>query len=365
MIYSTKRYIYRGEAYALQTQTQTTENGTAQTQAGDFIIEGTKLTQYIGYGGNVVIPSSITAIGDNAFLFLISMNNSPTSVSIPSSVTTIGTGAFKNCGDLESVTFSSPSSVKVIGSYAFTGCYSLTSINIPSSVTSIGECAFEETSLTSVTLPEGLTSIEEGTFASCLSLTSVDIPSSVTWIGDGAFFRCRSLTNIDIPSSVTMIGDNAFAYCHDLTSVTLSLSARVGNGAFGSDVQIHYKDFYIERATSGLLNRFGSPYEYTDAENSGERFVIWTETPLKDFSFVAVYYDPEEDYWAVLNLLFKINEFLPGRGFILNTYIGEGIPTRGISFIDENNRTRFFAIREDGINNGVYHLTEIPITAAG
>ena len=70
-------------------------------------------------------------------------------VVIPDSVTSIGNGAFNRCRSLTSIII--PDSVTSIGEYAFYGCESLTSITIPDSVTSIGDRAFEDcTSLTSI-----------------------------------------------------------------------------------------------------------------------------------------------------------------------------------------------------------------------
>ena len=71
------------------------------------------------------------------------------SLVIPSSVTSIGDGAF-NCYPLTSITI--PSSVTSIGDGAFQGCGALTSITIPSSVTSIGESFYNCTGLTSITV---------------------------------------------------------------------------------------------------------------------------------------------------------------------------------------------------------------------
>ena len=59
---------------------------------------------------------------------------------IPSSVTSIGDSAFSGCDSLSEIVI--PSSVTSIGDHAFFGCRSLFEIVIPSSVTSIGKGAF-------------------------------------------------------------------------------------------------------------------------------------------------------------------------------------------------------------------------------
>lgn len=75
----------------------------------------------------VVIPSGVTEIGNNAF-----QSTSLTSITIPSSVTSIGDSAFANCYSLSSVTISN--SVKKIINNAFQSCSSLTTIVIPASI---------------------------------------------------------------------------------------------------------------------------------------------------------------------------------------------------------------------------------------
>ena len=118
-----------------------------------------------------------------------------TSVIIPNSVTSIGDAAFYTCSGLTSVTI--PNSVTSIGDDAFYYCRGLTSVTIPDSVTSIGDYAFYECSgLTSVTIPNSVTSIGERTFAYCRGLTSVTIGDSVTSIGEKAFSDCVALTNL-------------------------------------------------------------------------------------------------------------------------------------------------------------------------
>jgi hypothetical protein len=161
---------------------------------GDFVYsdaEKTQLTAYIGSGGDVVVPSSVTSIGESAFLGCAGL----ASIEIPSSVTSIGDWAFKGCTGLTSIEI--PSSVTSIGNYAFYDCTGLTSIEIPSSVTSIGNYAFYDcTGLTSIEIPSSVTSIGECAFSGCYGLTSIEIPSSVTSIGYGAFYGCTGLTSI-------------------------------------------------------------------------------------------------------------------------------------------------------------------------
>lgn len=134
----------------------------------DFIIENGVLTRYRGSGGDVVIPSSVTSIGEDAFF---------------------------NCTGLTSVTF--PSGITSIGDWAFYGCTGLTSVTIPDGVTTIGRYVFSRCSgLTSVTVPGNVTSIESSAFSKCTGLTSITIPASVTSIKLFAFDGCTALKNV-------------------------------------------------------------------------------------------------------------------------------------------------------------------------
>ena len=167
----------------------------------------------------VVIPSSVTRIGDSVFWYCRTLSD----IVIPSSVTRIGDSAFFYCSSLSEVVI--PSSVTSIGNSAFSNCSSLSEVVIPSSVTSIGDSAFSNcSSLSEVVIPSSVTSIGVGAFSNCDSLSKIVIPSSVTRIGNYAFLNCRSLSDIVVPSSVTSIGDGAFVGCSSLKYISIPKS---------------------------------------------------------------------------------------------------------------------------------------------
>ena len=160
---------------------------------------------------NIVIPESVTSIGDYSFSFCDNLQ----SIKIPDSVTFIGQNAFWGCSSLQSIVISG--SVTSIGNGTFIGCPFLHSVVIPDSVTSIGEDAFCGCeSLHSIVIPNSVTSIGEDAFYGCESLQSIVIPDSVTSIGDGAFYGCESLQSIVIPDSVISIGINPLGWCPNI-----------------------------------------------------------------------------------------------------------------------------------------------------
>ena len=176
---------------------------------------------------DIVIPSSVTSIGEWAFWGCSSLSD----IVIPSSVTSIGDGAFMCCRSLSKIVI--PSSVTSIGFSAFFDCSSLSEIVIPSSVTSIGNRAFFSCrSLSKIVIPSSVTSIGDCAFERCCSLSEIVIPSSVTSIGVSAFSCCGSLSKIVIPSGVTIIGDRAFSRCKFPDNLKQELISRFGDKIF-------------------------------------------------------------------------------------------------------------------------------------
>ena len=175
---------------------------------------------------NVIIPNSVTEIGDSAF-----SRTSLDSIEIPNSVMVIGDYAFSG-SYLRSLEI--PNSVTVIGEGVFSGCSYLRSIEIPNSVTVIGRAAFSDASLVSIEIPNSVMVIGEDAFSGS-SLRSIDIPNSVTEIGMDAFSNCRYLTSVVIGNSLKEMSVAMFMDCDSLTSVVIGNSVTViGELAFGN-----------------------------------------------------------------------------------------------------------------------------------
>ena len=151
---------------------------------------------------------------------------------IPDSVTSIGDYAFSRCSSQSNIVISN--SVTNIGKCAFYLCRSLSNIVVPNSVISIGDCAFSCcSSLSNIVIPDSVTHIGNGAFSGCSSLSNIVIPDSVIDIGNDAFSDCSFLSNIVIPDSVTDIGNDAFSHCSSLSNIVVPNSViSIGNRAF-------------------------------------------------------------------------------------------------------------------------------------
>lgn len=156
-----------------------------------------------------------------------------TSVTIPSSVTTIEYGAFVSCDKLQSVTFKG--GVKTIGESAFGGCTSLTAITLPEGVETIGDYAFNEcTNLASITLPSSLTQVGVDAFSE--TAWSNSQPNGVMYLGTvvcGYKGTMPAGASIVINDGTTLIADYAFYEYSNLVGVTIPNSVTIiGNSAF-------------------------------------------------------------------------------------------------------------------------------------
>lgn len=152
---------------------------------------------------SVTIPSNIinnsnsydvTAIANNAF-----SDNVMSNIIIPDSVTNIGEYAFKGCYNLTNIII--PNSVTEIGEFSFSNCYKLENISLPNNLKVIEDNLFEECySLKKIELPESLEKIERFAFAGCYGIREIVMLENIMSIGKLSFSRCKGLKKITILS---------------------------------------------------------------------------------------------------------------------------------------------------------------------
>ncbi len=237
---------------------------------------------------DLVIPETVTSIGDNAFNGAQCL----TSVKIPETVTFIGASAFAECHNI--ATLELPSNITSINAYTFYGCRSLRNMTLPSSLTSIGERAFENcNNLETINIPNSVTQIGQHAFAYCGSLKSINIPEGVNSILTYTFHGCRSLKELSIPNSVVSIGDDAFSECNGLVSLFLPKSvSRVSRIAFAYCDQL--RNVVVSNPDIIFAPNVFDRYEWSAAEAMFfcPEGVDLSSQNLEQFKYNVVYFDP-------------------------------------------------------------------------
>lgn len=158
---------------------------------------------------------------------------------IPDGVIEVGDYACSRAGKLNKIVL--PSSLKAIGKDAFLGC-SFEQIVIPKSVESISDNAFKGCEeLRSVRIDSKLEAISSYSFAFCKKLEEVNIPDSVKTIDIGAFDGCSSLKSVSIPASVQLVRSYAFDECDSLKSVSFANpETQMESYSFSEDILDEY-----------------------------------------------------------------------------------------------------------------------------
>jgi len=157
----------------------------AVTKIGDYAFDADQSSVDLTH---VIIPDSVTAIGETAFYY-----SSISHITIPESVTKIGTSSFEE-------------------TY-------LSQVTIPESVTELGSHPFIWSSFDLIVLPGSINSIDVGFFDTDIS--NIILMEGITSIGSNAFDKSGGFETIEIPSSVIRIEKNAFIGSSNLTEIVL------------------------------------------------------------------------------------------------------------------------------------------------
>lgn len=250
------------------------------------------LLGYYGPGGDIVIPNTVTKIGDEAF----KGNKKVTGVTIPGSVVDIGNNAFEACENLKKVAFTNPGEARnnlLIRLSAFKDCTKLTDVEIPARVKQIVGNIFKGcTSLMEIkvnannpyyfaqdgvlfgpalveyspkyddnyvllaypagrqgeyTIPSKVNGKEidqiwTSGFEGAVGLTDITIPASIGRLGTAAF-ESTGLTHVTIPDTVQQVDPAVFQNCTKLVSVKLPAGlAEIDQYMFANCISLQHVD---------------------------------------------------------------------------------------------------------------------------
>ena len=234
-----------------------------------------RIPAYFAYGlaglTSITIPSSVTAVGNRAFMSCISLSTLNFNSALCAS---FNTGEVHPFYDTNISTINIGSSVQKVPDGFASGLSHVSSVNIPNSVKSIGNHAFNGCiELTSITIPNSVTSIEYNAFEGCTALNTLNFNadscadfssgsshpfynSNISMINIGnnvqripSYFAngLTGLTSITIPNSVNSIGNYAFQGCTSLATLIFNADscADFGSGSSCPFYNLNISNLYI------------------------------------------------------------------------------------------------------------------------
>ena len=223
---------------------------------------------------SIQLPNKLENFWDNAFYGCKALNN----IVMPSTVVGIYNNVFEGCTSLSNVKLNE--GCTTLGHHVFKNC-PLAEVTFPNSLTSIGEWAFEGTTLKTVDLSNThITSLSTGSFYNCTQLSDVKLPKTLTDIGNNAFF-CSVIASITFPPSLQKIGDWAFQGAKFANVVIPTNCNTIEQGAFSDNANLttvfingvkcylavnafancgNLKDVYITSNDEPVAERYGYPF---------------------------------------------------------------------------------------------------------
>ena len=157
----------------------------AESAEEDFLAFDGVLEEYIGAGGDVVIPASL-------------------------GIKEIAARSFYDNSDITSLVI--PEGVETIGSKAFCSCENLAEIILPYSLTELSEHEFSGCAITELTIPGNCEVVSYGCFSNCAYLTKLTLSYGVREILPLAF-QGTSIEKIVFPETVELIcGGSSFGH---------------------------------------------------------------------------------------------------------------------------------------------------------
>ncbi|MBO5882288.1 MAG: leucine-rich repeat protein [Alistipes sp.] len=237
---------------------------------------------HMNMSGTLILPESLTTIGEGAFLHCSNLKGG---ITIPSSVTTIENFIFYGCSGLngqlilhDGITKFTGETCDGISAYytgAFNGCGFQGELKLPKAITEIPSGYFQNCLFSTITaLPEDLTFIGSRAFSGNWRLMgTLEFPESLVSLGESAFSGCSNLEGIILPSDLGIIKSGAFNGCYYLNRIVCRateppiLQGSVFDGVAKDNFTVEVPERSINRYQSASgwneFKRIGAYYDFT------------------------------------------------------------------------------------------------------
>lgn len=122
----------------------------------------------------------------------------------------------------------------------------------------------------------------------------------------------------------------------------------------------------VDYLTEALLEQYKSYDEYVEPENAAYQVKILFEisATVKDVRFLVIYLDESgEDgslNFYVDKTLYSMDTLPPEKPLVVGTVFEGLLPTRAISFVDENNTTRYYSVEMSGKDGSIFLSELVP-----
>ena len=160
----------------------TVASAAVESPEEDFLVYDGVLEEYVGPGGDVVIPASL-------------------------GVTEIAAQSFHNNLDITSIVI--PEGVEVVGYWSFKGCKSIESIVLPYTLEELAEHCFSDTAITEIVIPGNVDIVGYGAFSGCTFLEKITLSYGIKEIQVLAF-QATSAPEVVFPETVELICGASF-----------------------------------------------------------------------------------------------------------------------------------------------------------
>ena len=282
-----------------------------ETDAQDFIMNGTTIIGYRGNDNVITIPESCTEIADGVF----KNKKDITTVYFHSNVTRIGKDAFKNCRNLTAVIPDSGTTEITIGANAFED--TLWQNNFESNFVTLGNTLVKyKGEETDIAIPNVLTAVADGAFAGC-DIISVRIPVTMKVFGSNKCFSI-SENGKDYPVVYVYADSYAERYCKD--NGIFSLPAAMPGDANENGTITASDARYVLRVSARLDKPANTERFKEIADINGDsiitatdaRFILRIAANLEDFSSEDLLRMPRSAYeilHAASNAVSYANEY--------------------------------------------------------